>query len=121
MRMLTSYFPRLLVVFALVSAMASFGFAHRFAAQPVDRALVGYLAAGGALEDICGLSDGKSHQGTQSCEACRLVNAVILPCYDPAFAVSHSLPSTVQARLGAEILRFAKLDVTRAARGPPVI
>jgi hypothetical protein len=112
---------KLLVVFALICAMATSGFAHRFVSEPLDPALAAYVAQGGPLADICGPPGGTSHKNTQTCEACRLVNAVILPSFDAVCAIRIGEPSRVQTRQGSENPAIAKLDLTRAARGPPAV
>jgi hypothetical protein len=110
---------KLLVVFALICAMASSGFAHRFVSQSLDPALAAYVAAGGSLEDICGPTKGSSHQIAQSCEACRLVNAAVLPVHDPAGTALFGKLAVVRVPVQETELRSAELDLSSAARGPP--
>lgn len=121
MRLLAIHKSKLLVVFALVCALASTGFAHRFVSQPVDPALAGYVSAGGSLADICGETEGSSHQNVQTCEACRLVTAVVLPDHGPARSVPFGKLSTVQVPVADLDMQSAPLDLSRAARGPPTV
>lgn len=60
-------------------ALAGTGFAHRVIAQDVDESLLSYLAAGGILAELCGESEKGTHGLGQSCDACRLVDSVLLP------------------------------------------
>lgn len=121
MRFLVIYKSKFLVVFALICALASSGFAHRFVSKPLDPALTTYVAAGGSLADICGDIKGPSHQNTQTCEACRLVNAAVLPNHDPTCTPPFGRLPVVQAHISDTELRSARLDLTHAARGPPAV
>lgn len=121
MRLRAFHTSKLLVVFALICAMASSGFAHRGVTAPFDPELAAYVAAGGALDDLCGHPAGSSDQGTQSCEACRLLNAIILPSLDPACTIRLGEPSRIRTPQGTENLISAKLDLIHAARGPPAV
>lgn len=110
---------KLMVVFALICAMATTSFAHRFVSQSLDPALAAYVAAGGSVEDICGYTEGSSHQNVPSCEACRLVNAAVLPDHDPACIAPFCKLALVRVAVQETELRSARLDLSRAARGPP--
>ncbi|WP_386679730.1 hypothetical protein [Loktanella sp. R86503] len=111
----------LFVVIAVIIAMASTGFAHRFVSQPLDPALTAYVAAGGSLADICGQTDGSSHHSLQSCEACQLVNAAVVPSHDPACDAPFGLLSAVHASKADLYFQSATFDMSRAPRAPPVV
>jgi hypothetical protein len=120
MRSYGSHKSMLLVVLALLCAMASSGFAHRFVGQPVDPALAAYIAAGGSLDDICGHAGGTTHhQSTQTCDACRLVTAAVLTDHEPDFTTPFGTISSVALFVSPLSLRAAPLDTSRTARGPP--
>lgn len=121
MRLLATHKSKLLTVIALICAMASSGFAHRLVSEPLDPALSAYVAQGGSLADICGYSEGSSHKSTQTCEACRLVNAVILPSVDTNCPIRVGDPLRVQSLQGNLNLRLFRLELTRAPRGPPAV
>ncbi|MEP2781886.1 MAG: hypothetical protein ABJO67_20835 [Pseudoruegeria sp.] len=119
MSFLTAQKSKLFVVIALICAMASFGFAHRLVAEPVDSDMRAYIAAGGSLEDICGFTDAPSHQAAQSCEACRLVDAAVLSAYESACSTPVGKPTAVLLRAEKLHLSITRRDLTRAPRGPP--
>ena len=96
-------FAKLTLVFALMMALATSSFAHRFAAEQIDDSLRDYLAAGGSLTDLCAALDADGHSG-QSCDACRLVDAAALP-------VVHTKPCDGIARLS--ILERPKVVLDR--------
>lgn len=49
------------------------------AAAPLDPGLAAFLAAGGALDDICGAAGHGNGAGDRHCDACRLSGAALLP------------------------------------------
>ncbi len=120
MRRLHVPFAKLLVVVALFVAMAGTGFAHRFAAEDMTPQLRAYLEAGGSLSDLCIDHDMPSHEASTSCDACRLVHSVALPCA-PLVA-----PDRVRIVLEALVIPPGDLFVDarfvpyRAARAPPL-
>ncbi|WP_245875088.1 hypothetical protein [Roseovarius mucosus] len=81
-----SHFSKLIVVLALSLALAAIGFGHRdLNARAFDPTYLAFVAAGGTAQDLCedhaahdaapGPSD---HQGNGSCEACRLVDTLVV-------------------------------------------
>lgn len=74
MRSLIDQFAKLCLTLAIFVAMASSGFAHRAAPVPLDEGLVAYVAMGGTLDDLCG-DAGLGARGSNTCDACRLVDA----------------------------------------------
>ena len=71
---------RVSLTLLLVLALASLPFAHRATAQvQQDPAFIAFIQAGGTLSDLCdGTLEGQNHAALD-CEACRIVNALILP------------------------------------------
>ena len=119
MRLRSIHWSKLLIVFALACAMASFGFAHRFASERGDPALDAYLAAGGSLEDLCIYTEGSSHKDPQTCAACRLVSAIALPDVVLTFGKTLSRRAAVVLPRRTIDLQPTRRDLSRAARGPP--
>lgn len=78
MRYLAHQFSRFFLTFAVLVAMAGAGFAHRFATPDVDDSLIAYVAAGGALGDICN-DTGQAVASGGHCDACRLVYGAVVP------------------------------------------
>lgn len=86
MRVSLSLFSKLIVVVALSLALAGVSFAHRdLNARTFDPAYLAFVAAGGTAQDLCedhaahdtapGPSD---HRGASGCEACRLVDTLVV-------------------------------------------
>ena len=86
MRVSLSLFSKLIVVVALSLALAAVGFAHRdLNARALDPTYLAFVAAGGTAQDLCedhaahdtkpGSSD---HRGATGCEACRLVDSLVV-------------------------------------------
>ncbi|KQI72026.1 hypothetical protein AN191_07655 [Loktanella sp. 5RATIMAR09] len=110
MRNLASLFSRFFLTFAVLVAMAGAGFAHRFATPDVDDSLLAYMAAGGALGDIC--SDaGQWDAGGGHCDACRLVYGAVVP---PAAILA---PSELEANL-LQVGRYATAVPFASAANP---
>jgi hypothetical protein len=119
MRHLIAPFARLAVVVALIFVMAGSGLGHRFAAPETDEALLAYVQAGGALDDLCGEGGLASHMGGQSCDACRLVDGAMVPPAEFVFAASigQFIPSTELS--ATQVLACGAVDPSRPARAPP--
>ncbi len=66
---------RLTVVLGLVVALVGTSWAHRGLSVEITEDVLAYVAAGGSLEDICD-SEGSAEFAHQTCDACRLVDAV---------------------------------------------
>lgn len=92
MRVPLNLIPKLFVVFAFAVAMAAVGFGHRgFNARAMDPAYIAFVAAGGTAQDLCegheALASGaghSEHQAAGGCDACRLVDAAMVPAVEPA-------------------------------------
>lgn len=101
-------------------AMSATAFAHRATQDDPSPELLGYLAMGGTLEDLCG-DAGWAHSLTGVCEACRISANALAP---EGFA-DTSLP----VRIGtaaftvtpAGHLSCVRRDVTPPTRAPPRI
>ncbi|MFG6559755.1 polyketide synthase [Sulfitobacter sp. 1A15299] len=97
---------RVSLTLLLLLALASLPFAHRATAQvQQDPAFIAFIQAGGTMSDLCdGPLEGQSH-GALDCEACRIVNALILP-------------SPAEVLLPRAALRFATPRVALALGAP---
>lgn len=112
---------RLIVVTVLVLGMATSGFAHRFVDQDLDSALVDFVQAGGSLGDLCGDVRGRSRHSAQSCEACRLVGAAVVPLLEPACSTPFGRSTETLTAAFADIQTSTCLDPSRPVRAPPTI
>lgn len=92
MRHLAYQFSRLFLTFAVLVAMTGAGFAHRYASPEVDDSLLAYVAAGGALGDICN-DTGQADAAGGHCDACRLVYGAVVP------SAAILAPSELEANL----------------------
>jgi len=106
------------VVIALAIALTFVGFAHRAPSTGMEPELAAYVAAGGQLSDICGTVDGEGAPASFKCEACRIVDTIVLS------RTSHNVfRELVEIRTFAFVAkRIAErndLDPTRLTRGPP--
>lgn len=104
MQTLVHQLSRFFLTFAVLVAMAGTGFAHRVMAADVDDSLLAYVAAGGALADICG-DTGHASNAAGPCDACRLVDGAVVP------AAAVVAPSEAHANL---------LQVAHLATSAPV-
>ena len=106
----------------LVLALASLPFAHRATAQTQqDPAFIAFIQAGGTLSDLCdGPLDGQSHAALD-CEACRIVNALILPARAdvllPSEQAGFAAPQAVRPRW----IPRSPAGAPPPLRGPPMI
>jgi hypothetical protein len=106
------------VVAALLACLAAvLAGAAMPAAAPVDPRLAAFLAAGGALDDICGEA-GHGAPGTRHCDACQLLGPAlppetpsVPPARTPGFAAADPC---VPAALRAESRK------ANQPRAPPV-
>lgn len=109
----------LLIVAIFLAAMTTVGFAHRMSVQETDPDLLAYLAAGGALEDICGVLEDNPHGLSQSCEACRLVDTAEYPTHFTTLRRA-ALVHTRRLQHVAQLRHHAKpLDTAQLTRAPP--
>lgn len=118
MRDLISFFTRLFIVIALTFAMAGSSFAHRVAPSEIDESLLAYVAAGGALDDLCG---GSRSGGGETCDACRLVDGATLPTVSVT-SPSEIHASLLQTRKRASVGPLIKVpNPSCLVRAPPVV
>lgn len=107
MRVSFGLYSRAVLVFALSVALAAVGFGHRGeGGRMMDPAYAAFVAAGGSAQDLCdghvadGVdSDHSKHETMQGCEACRLVDAVLVPVLR-APCIGWSAPRIVDVRPG---------------------
>lgn len=110
---------RLMIVVSLFAAITTVGFAHKTSVSDIDPDLLAYVAAGGALEDICGASDDAPHGMTRSCDACRLVDTADCPPHSAALRHA-AMVHTRQLQHVAQLRHHAKpLDAAQQTRAPP--
>ncbi|MEM8536502.1 MAG: hypothetical protein AAGF56_01435 [Pseudomonadota bacterium] len=92
--------------------------AHRAIPEQPDDDLIGYLAAGGTIADLCGDTD--AHHLARACDACRIVDHAMVPGGATQTAFTCQLP----ARLALpDAPAFQRLigDPARTARAPPFV
>ena len=113
---------RVSLTLLLLLALASLPFAHRATAQvQQDPAFIAFIQAGGTLSDLCdGPLEGQNHAALD-CEACRIVNALILPnpadVFLPRAALHFATPRLTRA-LGAP---RSPAGAPPPVRGPPFV
>lgn len=106
-----------LTLLLLITAVAGLGFAHQTAATP-DRGLAAYVAAGGALADICG--DRPEHAALPDCEACRIGGDAGLALRASGCAFSHDLAAAERQVLQGIPPENPETTHANAPRAPPV-
>lgn len=108
-----------LITVILAVVLSVLGFAHRPAAPVENMRLAAYVAAGGAIEDLCELDGDARLHGAAHCDACRLVGAAALP--DPGvLSLPGDLPLANTGTFPPPRSRAGFLrDPARAVRGPP--
>lgn len=107
------------LVVLLIVALATSGFAHRFA-SPAEQAALEYAQAFGLdASDICGDVDGDGAQA--ECEACRLHASMSLP--EPAVSLILAELSLDPADWTPQppVLHALTAEATRPARAPPTV
>lgn len=103
----------------LVLALASSGFAHRFA-TPDDQAAAAYMQAFGLdAGAICGDVDGDGV--TSDCEACRLHAAMALPVPAISEIVIQLSLDPAEWTPAPPVLHALTAEATRPARAPPTV
>ena len=120
MQTIAHQFGRFFLTFAVLVAMAGTGFAHRVMAADVDDSLLAYVAAGGALADICG-DTGHPTRATGPCDACRLVDGAVVPAA-AVFAPSEGHANLLHvARLATSAPVATCVNPACPVRAPPVV
>ncbi|UWR24515.1 hypothetical protein [Sulfitobacter sp. S190] len=108
-----------LMIAVAVMAVVLLGFAHRSGKQTLSPELADYVAAGGAISDICGLTGGDGMAVPVDCEACRIGDAAHLVgvCY--ASPPRLAAQTFVLRSIGKRIAHSRALDPARLVRAPP--
>jgi hypothetical protein len=107
------------VLTLLVLALASSGFAHRFA-SPDDLAAAAYMQAFGLdAGAICGDVDGDGV--TSDCEACRLHAAMSLPVAAISEILIQLSLDPAEWTPAPPALHALTAEATRPARAPPTV
>lgn len=119
MRFHLNLLSRFFTTFTLIVAFAASGFAHSTIQTEMTPELAAYVANGGSLAELCGTSGRPDQRALAKCEACRLINAAILPTADLGVLDC----STVKTRNYLFIAQCAHnacpLDPARLTRAPP--
>ncbi len=110
---------RLLITLLLAVALVGAGFAHKTRANDLSPELADYLAAGGALADICGALDGQDLPMSQDCEACRLVDTVSLSDALGIRPVVLLPKARVHCFVAKRLRHITGPDPARRTRAPP--
>ncbi len=119
MEWLLRIWPSRLTVTLLILALASSGFAHRFA-TPDDLAAAAYMQAFGLdAGAICGDVDGDGV--TSDCEACRLHAAMSLPVAAISEIVIQLSLDPAEWTPAPPVLHALTAEATRPARAPPTV
>lgn len=80
--------------------------------------LAAYVAAGGVLDDICGLYDGEGVPTSVDCEACRITDN-LLQTKAQTIAPTKLKENLVLAVVAKRIAERNDLDPARLTRAPP--
>ncbi|WP_281991180.1 hypothetical protein [Sulfitobacter geojensis] len=116
---LSSTFYSSLVAAALILAVALSGFAHRGGQAALSPDLAAYVAAGGALADLCGGPGEQEGGPSQKCEACRQIGAAVIP-HSVRCAPAILNGETRTLTFVAKRLHHARpLDPAQLTRAPP--
>ncbi len=105
--------------FAVIFALATFGFAHTSPSASASPEVAAYLAAGGALEDLCGNLGQQDDRQRDKCEACRLMGAVLVPQPGYGAPVLISGQTRVLTIIAKRRHHARPLDPARLTRAPP--
>ncbi|ATG41659.1 hypothetical protein PhaeoP14_03627 (plasmid) [Phaeobacter piscinae] len=119
MRFAVHIFPRLAMILALVLALASTGFAHTIERAEDSPDYAAFVAAGGALSDLCGDSQDPGHGTLAQCEACRLVAAALIPGHPATPGVAWVQRPTASAPLARRPDSSLWRDPAHGSRAPP--
>ncbi|XHE59979.1 hypothetical protein L0Z65_17785 (plasmid) [Phaeobacter sp. BS52] len=121
MRFAVHIFPRLAMILALVLALASTGFAHTIERAEDSPDYAAFVAAGGALSDLCGDSQDPGHGTLAQCEACRLVAAALIPGHPAIPGVAWVQRPTASAPLVTRPHSTLWRDPAHGSRAPPAL
>lgn len=110
---------RFLVSLSLLFAMATIGFAHTGFSKIPTPEMAAYLAAGGSLTDICGGAEDQDGTSRQTCEACLLLSAALMPHNTLGRALDLSEKTRILSFVAKLLLQSQGLDSARLSRAPP--
>ena len=110
---------RYCLIFATAGALVAVGFAHRTLPSAPSPELAAYIAAGGAIGDICGTTDGDGPVSTVDCEACRISDTTSLLNGHCPSAFQNTLKTTVLGRIAKRLAESRSLAPARLVRAPP--
>ncbi len=102
----------------LTFAIATSGFAHRFASPDEERAEIYAAAFGLVASDLCAGSE--KDCGGKGCDACRLMTVFHLPEAAPDYVRLSPLPALAEAEMSAPRLSSLTREAARPARAPPL-
>jgi hypothetical protein len=120
MRLIKNPFSRRLIGFALFVALASSSFAHRMTSSSVDESLSAFLAAGGTYQDICYETGFTDHNAGQTCDACRLVDSLVLPPVVASCDIKPAIKQVARSVYMAIASHSFSPDPSRPVRAPPL-
>lgn len=106
------------VVIAVAIALSSVGFAHRTSSMVITPELAEYVASGGQLSDICGITDGEGTPSAFDCEACRITDNTV-QTKTTCFAVRELVETHAFEFVAKRIAERSELDPARLTRAPP--
>ncbi len=120
MRVIWSLSSRVVIVLALLLALASTSFAHRFATAS-DASFAEFVALGGNYADICGDINGAPSKRGPSCEACTLAQtAITVASFAQPVAVETAALDLWPFAANASLPR-REIPYHALARGPPTV
>ena len=119
MRSLITSVMRLFVVLAIAVAMTGSSFAHRADPADLDENMLAYVAAGGALVHLCGQTG--FADASQTCDACRLADGVIVPVSAAAGLTERKLILQHGPRPTPHFAVGAMTTPSCPVRAPPVV
>ncbi|MEL6685388.1 MAG: hypothetical protein AAFN63_00920 [Pseudomonadota bacterium] len=119
MRPLITSVMRFFVVLTIAVAMTGSSLAHRVAPADLDETMLAYVAAGGALEDLCGQPG--FAQASQTCDACRLVDGAVVPVSGTTGLTERKLILQDGLRPTSNFVSGAMTNPSCPVRAPPVV
>jgi hypothetical protein len=104
---------------ALMFAVATSGFAHTRFSSKLSPELVEFVELGGSLADLCGGPFEEGGTPGQGCEACRLMEAGVLPDSGHGRPVIVTMQTRKLSFVAKRIHHAHPLDSARLTRAPP--
>lgn len=110
---------RTMLLLCAAFALMSVSFAHRGMHPDMSPELAAYLAAGGAISDLCGTVEEHENTKHRDCEACRIVDTFVELRFHNK-EVSADTSKLHSFRFTAKKLAQSRaLDPARLTRAPP--